>query len=181
MEYCNIAHEPDVPVSSAPPDWPKSGKLEASKASFAYHDSLPEVLNDLSFCINDGEKIGIIGRTGAGKSSIFSAMFRTGLVFGDLSLDGITCRNVSLYDWRKNFSIIPQVSFISRLFSFTVFRRVNLLHSWFSRDPNLKRKTIYHALYYQLKYNPIILTKNTEKVAQKLKRKIMRAWLLASL
>jgi len=108
MEYCNIAQEPDVSVSRIPSDWPQSGKLEASKASFAYHDSLPKVLNDLSFCINDGEKIGIIGRTGAGKSSIFSAMFRTGLVFGDLSLDGITWKNVSLYDWRKNFSIIPQ-------------------------------------------------------------------------
>ena len=110
MEYCNLAPEPDVPFSFVPPNWPKSGKIESSNISFSYHDSLPAALTDLTFCINDGEKVGVIGRTGAGKSSLFSAMFRTGPVHGDLIFDGIHNKSVSLYDWRKNFSIIPQVS-----------------------------------------------------------------------
>ena len=129
MEYCKLKPEPDVSTSSVPPCWPKSGRLEASKASFAYHDSLPTVLNDLTFCIRDGEKIGIIGRTGAGKSSMFSAMFRTGLVYGDFSLDGITNKTVSLYDWRKNFSIIPQVSSTSFLLS-SLISLQKLFQSW---------------------------------------------------
>ena len=112
FEYCRLKAEPDVKTNtSVPSDWPRSGKIEATQASFAYHDTLPKVLDELEFCINSGEKIGIIGRTGAGKSSMFSAMFRTGLVSGDFSLDGVTNNCVSLHDWRKNLSIIPQVGF----------------------------------------------------------------------
>ena len=131
MEYCKLKPEPDVLVSSTPSDWPKTGQLEASKASFAYHGSLPTVLNDLTFCIKNGEKIGVIGRTGAGKSSMFSAMFRTGSVYGNLFLDGISNKTVSLYDWRKNFSIIPQVSSTYLLLSFFISVQ-NLLQSRWS-------------------------------------------------
>ena len=72
-----------------------------------------------------------------------------------------------------------QFASVSFHFIFTFYRRVTLQHSWFSRGPPLKRTNIY-----KLKYNPIILTKNTEKVVQSVNIKItgaMQAWLLASL
>ena len=110
FEYCRLEAEPDVKTRAwVSSDWPRFGKIEVKKVSFAYHVTLPKVLMDLKFCINSGEKIGIIGRTGAGKSSVFSAMFRTGSMSGELIVDSVRNRDVSLVEWRKNFSIIPQV------------------------------------------------------------------------
>ena len=110
IEYCNLKAEQDV-TASAPVsrEWPKFGRIEASNVSFAYHSSLPMVLKDLSFVVNAGEKVGVIGRTGAGKSSIFSLLFRNGAMAGDLRIDDVPVNEVSLQDWRKSLSIIPQV------------------------------------------------------------------------
>ena len=56
--------------------WPKAGDLEFNNVSFRYNETNEMVLKGLSFKIKHGEKIGVIGRTGAGKSSILQAMFR---------------------------------------------------------------------------------------------------------
>lgn len=56
--------------------WPKMGDLEFNNVSFRYNETNEMVLKGLSFKIKHGEKIGVIGRTGAGKSSILQAMFR---------------------------------------------------------------------------------------------------------
>lgn len=58
------------------PTWPAQGSIEFDKLVMSYRKGLPSVLKGLSFKVNGGEKIGIVGRTGAGKSSIMMALFR---------------------------------------------------------------------------------------------------------
>jgi ATP-binding cassette subfamily C (CFTR/MRP) protein 4 len=66
------------------------------------------VLQDLSFEISAKEKIGIVGRTGAGKSSIIAALFRMTEPHGDIYIDDVRTKDIGLHDLRKNISIIPQ-------------------------------------------------------------------------
>jgi ATP-binding cassette subfamily C (CFTR/MRP) protein 4 len=67
-----------------------------------------KVLKNLNFEIKGNEKIGIIGRTGAGKSSIIAALFRMTEPQGDILIDGISTKSLGLHDLRKSISIIPQ-------------------------------------------------------------------------
>jgi ABC-type multidrug transport system fused ATPase/permease subunit len=69
----------------------------------------PLALNHISLTIEAGEKIGIVGRTGAGKSSFIQTLFRMGtLVDGDITIDNIDISTVGLDDIRRRISIIPQ-------------------------------------------------------------------------
>lgn len=65
-------------------------------------------MKGLNFKIGGQEKIGIVGRTGAGKSSIIAGLFRMTEPRGDLMIDGIKVNDIGLHDLRKNISIIPQ-------------------------------------------------------------------------
>ncbi len=68
------------------------------------------VLRDISTSILPGEKIGIIGRTGAGKSSLFLGLFRMlGLNAGEILIDDINIKTIGLHDLRHKLTIIPQV------------------------------------------------------------------------
>jgi len=80
--------------------------VEFKQVSLAYESST--VLKNLSFSINAKEKIGIVGRTGAGKSSIIAALFRMTEPSGDIFVDGVKINDIGLHDLRKNISIIPQ-------------------------------------------------------------------------
>ena len=75
------------------------------------HLSNPFFLQDLNITIESGWKVGIVGRTGAGKSSIIAALFRlTGEnLVGEIKIDGIDTANVGLQELRARISIIPQV------------------------------------------------------------------------
>ncbi|CAH2352501.1 oligomycin resistance ATP-dependent permease Yor1p [[Candida] railenensis] len=89
--------------------WPSKGELEFKNVSLRYRPLLPLVLKDLNFKVQPGEKVGICGRTGAGKSSILSALFRISeLDQGSIVLDGVDISKIGLHDLRANLSIIPQ-------------------------------------------------------------------------
>ncbi|KAI8906011.1 P-loop containing nucleoside triphosphate hydrolase protein [Gorgonomyces haynaldii] len=89
--------------------WPQRGKIEAQNLSMRYRPDLPLVLNNLSFLIQSGEKVGIVGRTGAGKSTILQSLLR---LFeaeqGFLKIDDIDIKQVSLQKLRSSIAVIPQ-------------------------------------------------------------------------
>ena len=92
-----------------PPGWPLKGKLEFKNVELAYRPGLPLVLKGVSFCVEPGEKVGIVGRTGSGKSTIMLALFRMiELSAGRIELDDFSAAEVSLTDLRTSITIIPQ-------------------------------------------------------------------------
>lgn len=106
-EYCDIKAEETV-IPSDVENWPKSGDICFNNFSLKYSKNDKLVLKNLNFKVEDKEKIGIVGRTGAGKSSIIQAIFRLAINEGSLELDGKDVRNVPLSSLRSNISIIPQ-------------------------------------------------------------------------
>ncbi|CAG2166189.1 unnamed protein product, partial [Oppiella nova] len=91
-----------------PPDWPSMGEIELRNMSLVYEGSTKPVLKNLCCRVKSGEKIGIVGRTGAGKSSIISALFRMVELRGEVVVDGVDTKSIALHDLRRNISIIPQ-------------------------------------------------------------------------
>lgn len=92
-----------------PEEWPTEGKLEFRNVQLRYRKELPPVLNNISFVINSGEHTGIVGRTGAGKSSLIVALFRlVEISAGRIRIDGVDISKVKLKVLRNGLSIIPQ-------------------------------------------------------------------------
>ncbi|RQM10790.1 hypothetical protein B5M09_012587 [Aphanomyces astaci] len=89
--------------------WPSQGKLTFKDVDLRYRRGLPRVLRQLTFTINANEKIGIVGRTGAGKSSLVVALMRlVELDGGVITLDDVDISTIGLHDLRDKVSIIPQ-------------------------------------------------------------------------
>jgi len=98
-------------VYDPPPNWPQRGAVSFQSVSMRYRPGLPEVLKDLSFEASPGQNIGIVGRTGSGKSTILAALFRLpsiGLSGGMITIDGVDITSVGLHTLRKRISIVPQ-------------------------------------------------------------------------
>ncbi|KAL4916762.1 P-loop containing nucleoside triphosphate hydrolase protein [Aspergillus aurantiobrunneus] len=111
VHYYGTQLEEEAPLHLAPvpPSWPATGQINFSKVAMRYRPGLPLVLKNLTISIRGGERIGIVGRTGAGKSSIMSALFRlTELSSGSITIDGIDIASVGLQDLRSRLAIIPQ-------------------------------------------------------------------------
>ncbi|XP_067119202.1 ATP-binding cassette sub-family C member 4-like [Centruroides vittatus] len=96
------------PDEQPPANWPQKGEIEFKNVSLKYSNDRSTVLNNLSFLIKPGEKIGVVGRTGAGKSSIIATLFRMTEPTGTITIDGIDTKNIGLRDLRSKISIIPQ-------------------------------------------------------------------------
>ncbi|KAL1740116.1 P-loop containing nucleoside triphosphate hydrolase protein [Schizophyllum fasciatum] len=106
-----IEQEPPhyLPDSKPPSPWPSKGEIEMKDIVMQYRPELPAVVKGVSMKIASGEKIGIVGRTGAGKSSIMTALFRlVELTSGSIVIDGVDISTVGLADLRSGLSIIPQ-------------------------------------------------------------------------
>uniref|UniRef100_A0A8C0EXC5 Canalicular multispecific organic anion transporter 2 n=1 Tax=Bubo bubo TaxID=30461 RepID=A0A8C0EXC5_BUBBB len=94
---------------SPPADWPSRGELEFVNYSVRYRKGLDLVLKDLNLQVHGGEKIGIVGRTGAGKSSMTLCLFRIlEAVKGEIKIDGVKISEIGLHDLRSRLTIIPQ-------------------------------------------------------------------------
>lgn len=109
IEYRDLGPEkqPEKPKELAK-SWPQAGKLQLKSVSYRYYEGGDQVLKSLEFEINSGEKVGIVGRTGAGKSSIVGVLFRIALVEGEVIIDGIDTAAITLQQLRSKISIIPQ-------------------------------------------------------------------------
>ncbi|XP_071455648.1 ATP-binding cassette sub-family C member 4-like isoform X2 [Hetaerina americana] len=116
VEYTNVEKEPPLashPDSKPPKQWPQGGKIVFDKLYLHYNPDDPPVLRDLNFVVNPHEKVGIVGRTGAGKSSLIAALFRLTDLRGSIIIDGLeTTKTMGLHDLRSKISIIPQEPFI---------------------------------------------------------------------
>ena len=110
QEYGNNEQEPKSTPEGVPPAyWPASGELVVENLSAKYSADGPEVLHRLNFHIKSGERVGVVGRTGSGKSSLTLALLRCILTEGNVIYDGILTRDINLDALRANITIIPQV------------------------------------------------------------------------
>nr|KAG5712893.1 hypothetical protein BaRGS_007490 [Batillaria attramentaria] len=93
--------------------WPKEGVVRYDRVHMRYRPGLPDALNGISFETQPGEKLGIVGRTGSGKSSLFLTLFRMVEIYdGEISVDGMNLKLLDLKDIRSHFAIIPQDPFL---------------------------------------------------------------------
>lgn len=98
-----------IEESKPPANWPAAGQIDFQDLVMSYRPGLPAVLKGLTFSVAAGEKVGVVGRTGAGKSSILVALFRlVEVTSGKISVDGLDLSTLGLNNVRKAMSIIPQ-------------------------------------------------------------------------
>ncbi|KAH9491631.1 Multidrug resistance-associated protein 1 [Bulinus truncatus] len=111
LDYSNKPVEADWEIPETKPDspWPQDGQVIFDNYKARYRDGLDLVLRGISCTIQKGEKIGIVGRTGAGKSSLMCALFRLmEAEDGQIQLDNCDISLLGLHDLRRNITILPQ-------------------------------------------------------------------------
>ncbi|XP_020268555.1 ABC transporter C family member 13 [Asparagus officinalis] len=114
LQYMDIPQEGFQGSQTAHPNWPFQGHIEFVHVTLKYKPSLPAALNDVSFNISAGMQIGIVGRTGAGKSSVMNALFRlTPICNGRILVDGVDVADIAVTDLRGRMAVVPQSPFLS--------------------------------------------------------------------
>ena len=111
LEYARLPSEAPEVISKHRPkiSWPAHGSVDFSDYSVRYRPGLDLVLKDINLNIKSREKIGVVGRTGAGKSSLTLALFRIiEPATGNISIDNLNTSTIGLLDLRQRLAIIPQ-------------------------------------------------------------------------
>ncbi|XP_050665873.1 probable multidrug resistance-associated protein lethal(2)03659 isoform X2 [Leptidea sinapis] len=111
LEYTRLPKESYLmgsPNEKAPDNWPSEGAIKFFDLSVRYTVEGPCVLHNLNFDVLPQQKIGIVGRTGAGKSSIIQALFRLAYIDGTITIDDVDISDIRLDELRQKISIIPQ-------------------------------------------------------------------------
>merc|ERR1711936_580852 len=111
QEYQEVPQEApfEVPENDPGNDWPENGVVKFDNYQTRYREGLDLVLRGIDCTVNSGEKIGIVGRTGAGKSSLTLALFRIiESAGGAISIDGVNISQLGLGKLRSRLTIIPQ-------------------------------------------------------------------------
>eukprot|EP00899_Mesostigma_viride_P029749 jgi/Mesvir1/995/Mv17535-RA.1 len=111
LEYTQLPQEAalEVPDQRPPPGWPHAGAISIQNLTVRYYEDLPPVLTGVSVDIPAGSKCGIVGRTGAGKSSLMLALFRLmEPLTGRMVIDGVDTSKIGLHDLRRKIAAIPQ-------------------------------------------------------------------------
>ncbi|KAH0559259.1 hypothetical protein GP486_004222 [Trichoglossum hirsutum] len=111
LHYYGTQLEEEAPphLGEVRPSWPEKGEIVFDNVRMRYREGLPLVLQGIDLHVRGGERIGVVGRTGAGKSSIMSTLFRlVELSSGSITIDGVNIGSIGLHDLRSRLAIIPQ-------------------------------------------------------------------------
>ncbi|KAK9710865.1 Transporter of the ATP-binding cassette (ABC) [Basidiobolus ranarum] len=111
QEYMTIEQEPPAVIEGErpPQGWPAEGEIMVKNLVMQYSPEQPAVIRDISFHVKPAEKVGIVGRTGAGKSTLAVAFFRfLEPTSGSIIIDGVDIGKLGVQDLRSNLTIIPQ-------------------------------------------------------------------------
>lgn len=109
-EYINVENEAPWVTDTRPPvGWPSKGEIQFRNYQVRYRPELDLVLKGITCDIRSMEKIGVVGRTGAGKSSLTNGLFRIlEAAGGQITIDGVDIASIGLHDLREKLTIIPQ-------------------------------------------------------------------------
>ncbi|PYI34478.1 ABC transporter family protein [Aspergillus indologenus CBS 114.80] len=122
-------YDSPTPVAAS---WPTEGRLDVSELTVCYTPDLPPVLSDLTFSIPPNTRVGVVGRTGAGKSSLAMALFRfLEAQEGSVRVDGVDISTIPLHDLRSRLAIVPQDPV---LFSGTIKSNLDPFNEYSHRD-----------------------------------------------
>ena len=109
MTYTKLESEPGYKVKRFPPDhWPSEGNITFQNVSLIYYPGGPQVLKRINLNIKAGAKVGVAGRTGAGKSSFVAALMRMPDVEGEIAMDGIRIKEINIQEARRCISVLGQ-------------------------------------------------------------------------
>ena len=109
MTYTKLESEPGYNVQRNPLElWPHEGNIAFKDVSLTYYPGGPQSLKDITLNINGGAKVGIAGRTGAGKSSFVAALTRMPEADGDILIDNVCIRDINLQESRRAITILGQ-------------------------------------------------------------------------
>ena len=109
MTYTKLDSEPGYHVSQLPPEhWPSEGIITFRNVSMTYYPGGPQVLKKINLNIKEGAKIGVAGRTGAGKSSFVAALMRMPDADGHILIDNVCIKELNLQEARRHISVLGQ-------------------------------------------------------------------------
>ena len=109
MTYMKLDSEPGYKVERLPPEhWPRNGNITFQDVSLTYYPRGPQVLKKINLYIAGGKKIGVAGRTGAGKSSFVTALMRMPDADGEILVDDIQVKEINLQEARRCISVLSQ-------------------------------------------------------------------------
>ena len=104
-----IQPEPGYKLTSQPPpDWPPRGGIQLDAVSLVYYSGGDQVLKDVSLNIQPQQRVGVVGRTGAGKSSLVAALFRMPEPTGRIIIDGVDIQHLNIQSSRRALAVITQ-------------------------------------------------------------------------
>ncbi|KAJ2674445.1 Multidrug resistance-associated protein 1 [Coemansia sp. RSA 1085] len=132
-QYLSIEPEGLNASASPPANWPSAGEIVFKDFKMKYREDLEQALNGVNLKIRPGEKIGIVGRTGAGKSTLAKSLFRlhSGLTSGSIIIDGVDINKLDVRQLRPCLGIIPQES---TMFSGTLRENIDPLNQFTIED-----------------------------------------------
>ena len=111
QRFCNledIPQESETHTLEADGTWPNQGQVQFKNVTLKYRPTTPAVLKNLTFIVDPGTKIGVVGRTGAGKSTICISLSRIVELFeGQIDIDGLDISQLDLQQLRAKVTVIP--------------------------------------------------------------------------